>query len=98
MQFSILFGGAIAQGELGRGRHPGDGSDVLGAGAPLVFMRAPEHDWLDGQSAAQIKKTGAFRTVKFVSGETGRIDERDVSVDLAERLHHVAVEQNTALA
>ena len=31
-------------------------------------------------------------------GETGGIDQRQVSVDLAERLHHVAVQQDTALA
>ena len=31
-------------------------------------------------------------------GETGGIDQREIDFDLAERLHHVAVQQNAALA
>ena len=61
-------------------------------------MRTAEHDWLDGQAAAQEKKSRAFRSVKFVRSETGSIDQREVDLDLAERLHHIAVQQNAALA
>ena len=53
--------------------------------------------WID-KTAAQIKQSGAFWSVKLVRGETGGIDQRQVGIDLAERLHHVAVQQNAVLA
>src|SRR6202030_1161487 len=43
-------------------------------------------------------KSGAFRSVKLVRGETRGIDERNVEVDLAECLHATAVQQHAALA
>ena len=59
----------------------------------------PNMDRLDRQSGAQEKKAGAFRSVKFVRGETGRRstrpDNRSVASSLPERLHHVAVQQDT---
>ena len=77
----------------GRG-HSRNRRHVFRAGPPLVLMRAAKHNRLDRQSAAQKKEPDAFWSVKFVRGEAGGIDQRKVDVDLAERLHHVAVKQN----
>ena len=57
-------------------------------------------NWIafDRNPGAQIKKAGAFWSVKFVRGETGGVDPGQVGRHLAERLHHVAVQQDAALA
>ena len=83
MQLSILHRFAIAQGEFSRCRHAGDGRDVFCPRTPLILVRTTEHDRLEGQSTAQKKKPGAFRSVKFVRGETRDIDQRHIDVDLA---------------
>ena len=73
--FAVLFGFAIGQRNLGRRGHSDDRRHVFGPGPALIFVGAAEHDWLDRQSAAQKKQARAFRSVKFVRGEAGGIDE-----------------------
>ena len=73
--FAVLFGFAIGQRNPGRGSHPDDRGHVFGTRPALIFVGAAEHDWLDRQPAAEKKKSGAFRSVKFVRGEAGRINQ-----------------------
>src|SRR4029077_20080187 len=80
----LLF--AIPNRNFRRGRHSGDSRYVLGSGSPLILVRTTEHDGLKRQAAPQIKKTNAFRSVKFVPGETGSIYRRDIEAEFPERL------------
>jgi hypothetical protein len=43
----------VAQHPLGGGSHSRYPSDVFCSGAPLVFVRAAEHNWLNRQTAPQ---------------------------------------------
>ena len=45
-------------------------------GPAFAFVRAAELDAIDRQTRAEIKKAGAFRSVKFVRAEAGGIDRR----------------------
>ena len=60
--------------------------------APPNWMR------LDGNPGAQVEQAGAFRAVEFVRGKAGGIDSAEIGRLFAERLHHVAVQENAALA
>ena len=79
-------------------RHPRDGRDIFRSRSPLVLVSAAEHDRLDRASTSQKKQTSAFWSVKFMPPETGRINKGNVDVDLAEGLHHVAVQECSASA
>ena len=63
--------GALIRGR-GRARHPGNGRHIFGPRPALVFVRAAKHDRFDRQTAAKIKKPGAFRSVKFVRARNWR--------------------------
>src|SRR5689334_7731330 len=58
-------------------------------------MSAAELNWFNRNSAPQQQKAGALGAVKFVSRETAGINEGNSFVRyLAERLHHVAVQES----
>ena len=84
MQLSILGRSTIAQSEFSRCRRAGDGRDIFCSRTPLILVRATEHDRLEGQSTAEKKKSGTFRSIKFVCGEARGIDQRHIDVDFAE--------------
>src|SRR6266566_1955889 len=76
---ALLFTFAIAQCPFGGRCHTRNCRDIFGPGASLVFVRAAEHDRLNGQSAAEVEKTNAFWSVKFVRSETGGVDQREIN-------------------
>ena len=61
-------------------------------------MRTPKHDWLKRQTTPQEKESCAFWPIKLMRRETGGIDRRKIDPDFAERLHHVAVQQDATIA
>src|SRR6185369_16139393 len=64
----------VAQDPLGSRCHPCDAGDVFCSGAALIFVRTPEHDWLNRQTASQEKESRSLRAIKFVRGKTAGID------------------------
>src|SRR6478736_10004982 len=60
----------VAQHPLRSRSHSRDPSDVFCPGAPLIFVRAPEHKRLDWQTASQEQKSRSLWTVKFMRGKT----------------------------
>ena len=74
IRFAFLFLFEIAQRPFRRRRHAGNGGNVFRSGPPLIFVGAAKLNRFDRQSGAQKQKTRAFRSVKFVRGETGGID------------------------
>ena len=64
----------VAQHPLGSRSHSRDAGDVFCPGAPLIFVRAAEHEWLNWQTASQEQKSRSLWTVKFMRGKTAGID------------------------
>src|SRR4029077_1048423 len=64
----------VAQHPLRSRSHSRDPSAVFCPGAPLIFVRAPEHEWLNRQTAPQEQKSRSLRAVKFMRRKTARID------------------------
>src|SRR5262252_944843 len=98
LSFTFLLLLAITQCPFCGCRHSRDCSDIFCSGSPFVLVSATEHDRLDRETTAQEQEPNAFGSVEFVRSKTRSIDEGKIDVDLTERLHHVAVQQDAALA
>ena len=70
--FAFLFVRQISQNFLRRRRHPDDRRNILGSRPAFAFVGSAELDAIDRQTRAEIKKAGAFRSVKFVRAESWR--------------------------
>ena len=71
---AFLFVRQIRRHFLGGRRHPDDRRNILGPRPALAFVGSAELDAIDRQTGAEIKKAGAFRSVKFVRAKAGGID------------------------
>ena len=89
---------AIAQYPFRGGSHSRDASHVFCPRAPLIFVCAPEHDWLDREPGAKTKKAGTLWSIELVRSKTRDIDKRDIDIRFPERLDHVAVKQDAAVS
>src|SRR5206468_13076798 len=95
LRFAFLFRLPITYRPFRSRDHSCNRSDVFRSGASLVFVRTAEHDWMDRQATSQKKKSSALWPVEFVRRKTGRINEPKIDVGFTERLHHVAVQENS---
>src|SRR5690242_20035003 len=73
-RFALLFLISVAGHPFGGRGHSRYSGDVFCPGAPLVFVRAAEHQWLNRQTASQKQKSSSLRAVKFVRRKTASID------------------------
>ncbi len=74
--------------------HAYDAGDVFGAASALAFLGAADEQWAHAEAAACVEGGDAFGAVKFVGGETHRVDIRGLHVDgdFADGLRAIDVE------